>query len=194
MDEERLARDRARRAAAEELTALVLEQLFPTMHRLQLETAMRLGLTAADLVCLDLLRRHGPLTSELIADRTGLGRSAVSKMVRRLKRAGHVERSEDPAHLQRVRVTLVPHDDRDFWAGLVRSDVCADLVGAAATARLERPQALAELTGVLRTLISSLHRAAIGAGTTRWARHRAAERRRRRPVRLPVAHDSDDAG
>lgn len=47
--EERLARDRVRRAAAEELTTLVLEELVPTVHRLRLETASRLGLTAADL-------------------------------------------------------------------------------------------------------------------------------------------------
>lgn len=175
---ERLARDRARRAAAEELTTLVLDELVPTVHRLRLETATRLGLTAADLVCLDLLRRHGSLTSELIADRTGLARSAVSKMVRRLERAGHVERSADLTHVQRVRVALVPHEERDRHDQLLRFQVCAALAGAPG---LDRPRALVDLVGFLTTLGTALHRVATGAATSRWARRQHAERQRKLP-------------
>ena len=174
---ERAARDAVLREVADELATLVLDDLLPLAHRLRAETARRLGLTMPELVCLDTLRRFGPLTSELLVTRTGLGRSAVSKMVRRLEAAGHVERTPNPGHLQGVVVRLVPHELRDDQRELLRFTFATALTGAAGGAGLDRPRALAGVALVLQVISGCLHRAATDAAKVRYARQARAGKR-----------------
>jgi DNA-binding MarR family transcriptional regulator len=167
---ERAARDVVLRAIADELATLILDDVLPLAHRLRAETARRLELTMPELVCLDVLRCSGPLTSAVLGDRTGLDRSAVSKMVRRLEDAGHVERSATASHLQAVLVTLVPHEERDDELAVLRFRLSAVLWGAAGDAGLDRPGRLAGVVLVLRVVTNCLHDAASHAAMLRAAR------------------------
>ena len=58
--------------------------------------AERLGLGPADHKCLDLLRERGPLTGSELAAITGLTSGAITGIVARLERAGHLRRKPDP--------------------------------------------------------------------------------------------------
>lgn len=167
---ERAARDAVLREIADELTTFVLDDVLPLAHRLQAETAHRLELTMSELACLDTLRRIGPCTSDLLGNRTGLGRSAVSKLVRRLERAGHVERTPNPGRRQGVVVRLVPHRLRDDQLALLRFRLSAGLKGAAGDACLDRPRRLAGVVLVLHTVSGCLHDAASRAALLRDAR------------------------
>ena len=167
---ERAARDAVLREVADELTTFVLDDVLPLAHRLQSETAHRLELTMSELACLDTLRRIGPCTSDLLGSRAGLGRSAVSKLVRRLERAGHVERTPNPGRLQGVVVRLVPHRLRDDQLALLRFRLSAALKGAAGDAGLDRPRRLAGVVLVLHTVSGCLHDAASRAALLRDAR------------------------
>ena len=171
---ERAARQAVLREAAEELTTIVLDDVLPLAHRLRTEMARRLGLTMTELACLDTLRRFGPSTSDLLGFRTGLGRSAVSKMLRRLEQAGHVERTPNPDHQQGVLVRLVPNQLRDDQRELLRFALGAALTDAADGADLDRSHELTRIVVVLRTLVACLHRAATEAAVLRDARQRRA--------------------
>jgi DNA-binding MarR family transcriptional regulator len=167
---ERAARDAVLREIADELAGLVLDDVLPVAHRLRAETARRLGLTMPELACLDTLRRFGPLTSDLLVTRTGLGRSAVSKMVRRLERAGHVERSASRRHVQAVVVGLVPHQERDDELDVLRFRLAAALRGAAGDGGLDRPRRLDAVVLVLHSVSSCLHDVASHAARRRVAK------------------------
>lgn len=73
--------------------------------------AARLGLGAADHKAFDVLDRSGPLAPSELATRLGLTRAAVTAMLDRLERAGHVRRSPDRADRRRITVQLVEHQD-----------------------------------------------------------------------------------
>jgi|ERR1700712_3671837 hypothetical protein len=90
-------------------------------------------------------------------------------MVRRLERAGHVERSASRAHLQAVVVRLVPHQERDDQLELLRFRLRAVLTGAAADAGLDRPRRLDGVVLVLRTVTDCLHDVASRAALRRDA-------------------------
>jgi DNA-binding MarR family transcriptional regulator len=65
--------------------------------------AAKLGLSATDLKCLDLLRdADPPLTASDLVDRTGLTAGAITGVIDRLERGGFVARVRDP-------------DDRRRW-------------------------------------------------------------------------------
>jgi DNA-binding MarR family transcriptional regulator len=178
---EHLARDRAHRAAGDELAGLVLDALVPEVNRLRLLTANRLGLTVHEMACLDLLRRFGPSTTDLLGDRTGLTRSGLSRLLRRLEEKGHVTRSFDDAHAQRVVVTLVPHTERDDAADLLRLEVRIAMAAAAAEAGLDRRRELAGAVAIVRYLTTCLFRSAQVAGDRVAARRRHRQRLRERP-------------
>lgn len=72
----------------------------------------RLGLDPVELLCIDLLRARGTVTASLIAERTGLTRGGVTKLIRRLELAGHLERRPEPDR-QELMVALRAHPERD---------------------------------------------------------------------------------
>jgi DNA-binding MarR family transcriptional regulator len=64
--------------------------------------AARLGLSATDLKCLDLLNQaHAPLTASNLAALTGLTGGAITGVADRLEAAGFVARVRDPADRRR---------------------------------------------------------------------------------------------
>jgi DNA-binding MarR family transcriptional regulator len=58
---------------------------------------VRLDLKAADLECLDLISRHGPLSPSALARRAGQHPATMTGILDRLERGGWVERGRDPA-------------------------------------------------------------------------------------------------
>jgi DNA-binding MarR family transcriptional regulator len=67
------------------------------------------GLGPTDFYTLSLLGTAGPLTAGQVADRTGLTTGAVTRLIDRLERAGHVRRVPDPVDRRRVHVELDPN-------------------------------------------------------------------------------------
>src|SRR5882724_7084079 len=72
-----------------------------------------LGLSAVERKCLDLLQRLGPVTAGTIGEHTGLTTGAVTRMIDRLGKAGHVRRSPDPHDRRKVVVRLLPNERMD---------------------------------------------------------------------------------
>ncbi|MGH2460296.1 MAG: MarR family winged helix-turn-helix transcriptional regulator, partial [Chloroflexota bacterium] len=59
--------------------------------------AERLGMSATEWKCLDVLGRAGPITARELAEQTGLTTGAITGLVDRLERAGYVRRVPNPA-------------------------------------------------------------------------------------------------
>ncbi|HEU5379898.1 MAG TPA: MarR family transcriptional regulator [Ktedonobacteraceae bacterium] len=64
--------------------------------------AERVGLSATDLKCLDLLDRMGPLTAGQLAELVGLTGGAITAMIDRLEAGGFVQRERDSTDRRRV--------------------------------------------------------------------------------------------
>ncbi|MFB4315506.1 MarR family winged helix-turn-helix transcriptional regulator [Actinomadura sp. 21ATH] len=82
-----------------------------------------LGLTPADHRALTLIGLHGPMTAGELSRLTGLTPGAVTGLVDRLERAGHVSRANDPRDRRRALVTAthdVPEDVAAAFAELGR--------------------------------------------------------------------------
>jgi DNA-binding MarR family transcriptional regulator len=72
--------------------------------------ASRLGLSAAEWRCLELLDREGPATAGRLAERSGFTTGAITGIVDRLERSGRVRREPDPR--DRRSVIVRPLEDR----------------------------------------------------------------------------------
>lgn len=70
--------------------------------------AKKVGLTPADLECLDLIQMDGPATAGQIGQRTGLSSGAVTALIDRLEHMGLVRRAADPSDRRKVIVHVVP--------------------------------------------------------------------------------------
>jgi DNA-binding MarR family transcriptional regulator len=57
----------------------------------------RLDLKAADLECLDLITRYGPLSPSTLAQRAGLHPATLTGILDRLERGGWIDRDRDPS-------------------------------------------------------------------------------------------------
>ncbi len=166
--------------AAAELTRLVLDELGPALRWYHAEVARRVGLDPVELQCLHLLERHGVAASGLVGDRTGLSRSAVAKLLHRLERDGHVERSVRRGRAQEVEVVLRPHVERDATLDVLRSRVDEAMAGIVANlglCGLERRSAAAAWAAATAVAIHLECRLLADAVTD--ARIRAARRRAR---------------
>ena len=64
--------------------------------------SLRIGVNQSDLICLDLLRRQGPLSIGEVANRLGLTAAAISAMAARLERGELAHREIDAADRRRV--------------------------------------------------------------------------------------------
>ena len=121
MEDRGQAKEEAKVQAEElvdELTALVVDDLAPVLAWYRVRFAARLGLSVAELTCLEMCRQSGWTTSSRVAERTGLTRSAVAKLLRRLEERGHVERVIHPDE-QEVEVRWRPVERRDLlWSQL----------------------------------------------------------------------------
>jgi DNA-binding MarR family transcriptional regulator len=99
--EEGSARDRRRlnRAIKESLRDLGAE-----LSRLSHSVGGRLDLKGADLECLDLISRQGPVSPSALAKLAGLHPATLTGVLDRLERGGWIARDRDPADRRGVLV------------------------------------------------------------------------------------------
>lgn len=70
--------------------------------------AARVGISASDFECLDLVILEGAVTPGRLAEASGLTTGAITGVIDRLERAGFVRRDPDPTDRRRVLVRAVP--------------------------------------------------------------------------------------
>jgi DNA-binding MarR family transcriptional regulator len=70
--------------------------------------ATRIGINQTDLICLNLLVRHGPMSPGQVAGHLGLTTAAISAMATRLERGGYAYREIDPADRRRIVMHASP--------------------------------------------------------------------------------------
>jgi DNA-binding MarR family transcriptional regulator len=71
--------------------------------------AAKLGLSATELKCLDLLRHaEGSMTATDLVDRTGLSGGAITGVIDRLEESGFVERVRDTEDRRRWKIRPIP--------------------------------------------------------------------------------------
>jgi DNA-binding MarR family transcriptional regulator len=108
----------------------------------------RLGLRAADHKALGIIAAEGPLTAGALAHLTGLSPGAVTGLVDRLERAGHVERGADPADRRRTVISAVTAPKSDL--GEVFASLTADMTELAK--RYDEQEAAAIIDYLHRTI------------------------------------------
>jgi DNA-binding MarR family transcriptional regulator len=70
--------------------------------------ANRLGISAADLRCLNAIENAGGLTAGELAREVGVTTGAVTGAIDRLEKVGYAKRVTDPADRRRVRLAVTP--------------------------------------------------------------------------------------
>ena len=80
--------------------------------------AERLGVSATDLRCLNIIENARGLTAGELADQAGLTAGAVTGVIDRLETAGYAQRVADDADRRRVRLQVTPAFSdaaREIW-------------------------------------------------------------------------------
>jgi len=98
--ETRRPRSRLRRAIKESLRDLGAQ-----LSALNHSVGARLDVKAADLECLDLISRHGPISPSALARQAGLHPATMTGILDRLERAGWIERARDPSDRRGVLIS-----------------------------------------------------------------------------------------
>jgi DNA-binding MarR family transcriptional regulator len=70
--------------------------------------AARLGVSEADLRCLNIIENNGGLSAGELADQSGLTAGAVTGVIDRLEKLGYARRIADPADRRRIRLEVTP--------------------------------------------------------------------------------------
>jgi DNA-binding MarR family transcriptional regulator len=83
-----------------------LRELSNQLSLLNHHVGMRLELRDADLDCLDLIGRHGPLSPSALAKRAGLHPATMTGVLDRLQRGGWITRERDPGAADRRAVSV----------------------------------------------------------------------------------------
>ena len=81
-----------------------LRDLGAQLSLLNHSVGTRLDIKDADLECLDLITRYGPLSPSALARRAGLHPATMTGILDRLERGGWIERGRDPADRRGVVV------------------------------------------------------------------------------------------
>jgi DNA-binding MarR family transcriptional regulator len=173
-------RDAAIAAAVDDLTELLIDRVLPLAQRYRAALADRLGLGLPELLCVDLLRRLGPLPAGAVAERVDLTRSTTSKMLRRLEADGHVVREPDPDHRQGQVVRLVPHAERDRILDAFRRQMRSTVSGAVSALGLHRDEEITLAAGLLLHVAHGLQLAVNGEFRRVWWERAKVRRRRAR--------------
>lgn len=84
-----------------------LRELGAQLSRLNHSVGARLDLKDAELQCLDLIARYGPLSPSALARRAGLHPATMTGILDRLERDGWIVRERDPADRRGVLVQPV---------------------------------------------------------------------------------------
>lgn len=88
-----------------ELARALTGELFELSIALDLignAAATRIGINQTDLICLNLLVRHGPMSPGQVANSLGLTTAAISAMATRLEGGGYAYREIDPKDRRRI--------------------------------------------------------------------------------------------
>ena len=83
--------------------------------------AARLGISSADLRCLNAIENAGGLTAGELAREVGVTTGAVTGAIDRLEKVGYAKRVPDPADRRRVRLAVTPRfreNAESIWAPL----------------------------------------------------------------------------
>lgn len=172
-------RQQQERDATDELLGLLLDELGPAVQWYREEVARRLGLSATELLCLDICRRRGPISSSRIGEHLGLTRSAVAKLLRRLEAADHLVRELPRGHEQDICVHLRPHETRDAVLAVLRAEMRRSVRELVAEHRLHDDR-LSLVAGVVVRLSDAVFGHARGLAEATVRRRIHAERRARR--------------
>ena len=70
--------------------------------------AERSGMNLTDLQCINILELTGPISAGRLGEEMGLTTGAVTGLVNRLEKSGHVRREKDPSDARRVVIHPVP--------------------------------------------------------------------------------------
>jgi DNA-binding MarR family transcriptional regulator len=97
------SRGQLNRAVRESLRELGIQ-----LAQLNQRVSGRLDLRAADLDCLDLIERYGPLSPSVLARRTGLHPATMTGVLDRLDRGGWIARERDPSDRRGVVIRVLP--------------------------------------------------------------------------------------
>ena len=81
-----------------------LRELGAQLSQLNHSVGTRLDLKAADLECLDLITRYGPLSPSALARRAGLHPATMTGILDRLERGGWIDRGRAPSDRRGVVV------------------------------------------------------------------------------------------
>ncbi|MBY8880844.1 MarR family transcriptional regulator [Actinacidiphila acidipaludis] len=95
------------------------------------QVGAHLDLRDADLECLDLVGRYGPIGPTALAKRAGMHPATLTGVLDRLERGGWVVRTPNPADRRSVHVTIVEEKEAEvaaMFSGLstAMDDVCAE--------------------------------------------------------------------
>jgi len=104
-----VGRARRRQAVAIKESLRALSNQLALLNR---RVSARLELRDADLDCLELVARHGPLSPSELARRAGLHPATLTGVLDRLERGGWVSRDRDPGAADRRAVTVRIRRDR----------------------------------------------------------------------------------
>ncbi|MDQ1645920.1 MAG: hypothetical protein QOJ50_2104 [Cryptosporangiaceae bacterium] len=107
-----------------------LRDLSNQLSLLNHHVSARVELKDADLDCLDLVNRHGPLSPSALARRAGLHPATMTGVLDRLQRGGWIAREPDPADRRAVTVRALRSRNAELfglYAGMNASmdDICA---------------------------------------------------------------------
>ena len=95
----------------EQLARSMTEDLFDlsvAIDRIGNAAASRIGVNQTDLICLNLLVRHGPMSPGQVAATLGLTTAAISAMATRLEAGGYAHREIDPNDRRRILMHASP--------------------------------------------------------------------------------------
>jgi DNA-binding MarR family transcriptional regulator len=124
--------------------------------------ASRIGINQTDLICLNLLVRHGPMSPGQVASTLGLTGAAISAMATRLEAGGYARREIDPQDRRRVLMHASPTGAQQAFA--LFDDVFGATMDLFAQARPQDLRKLAQLLAQFRGILTS-HAATIrGSG------------------------------
>jgi DNA-binding MarR family transcriptional regulator len=103
------ARARRRRVTAIKASLRELSNQLALLNR---RVSAQVDLRDADLDCLELVARHGPLSPSTLARHAGLHPATMTGVLDRLERGGWVTRERDPGAADRRAVTVRIRTDR----------------------------------------------------------------------------------
>jgi DNA-binding MarR family transcriptional regulator len=111
-----------------------------------------IGINQTDLICLNSLFRHGPMTAGQLATAIGLTTGATTTAIDRLERAGYVHRRSDPT--DRRRVLVEASEQGALRAFSLFDDLLEATARLSATYTDEQLTLLSEALGRFQTLIT----------------------------------------